>query len=705
MIRRSKTLTQEDRVRCALIAGLYRLVHRRVADTDGIAGNLRRLRKGARLPALIEDALRSDEFRRRHPEPVRFPGDIDALFADAFGREPPRLDNTHRHESVSAYAAALIAAENERAPIRITDALYPDGIDPEDDEAYQLWLADYQTPHPTEIATMRAAAARWPDGIAVSLILLAGSAHWAAVAEAIASVQAQLVPRFELIVVGTHALCEMAVRTNPAIKMIATDAQDFVSGFNAAMSRCAGEFLFVVRPDLRLASDAAYHIGQIVHADPTRRTTALYCDCDKIDSKGRRYAPTFHSGWDPDLAFSHPDWAHALLLRTSVVQTVGGARPDYAECAPEDLALRVIATAGNDRVRHIPRVLVSQHVRKSWTDRFRPATTDHRRFASWSRLVTSSHSGGPTPSLVAPPDSSGFRVVYLLPATKPLVSIIIPTRNKLPLLRDCINGLLSRTEYRPFEIVVVDNRSQQADTLRYLSELENLPNVRVLQFDAAFNWGAINNFGVRASNGEVVLLLNNDTDVIHSDWLTELSAQAMRPDIGVVGAKLLYQNQTVQHAGMVFGPDGYAFHRFRHLPANEPGYGRALVTVRNVTAVTGACLAIRRNVFDEIGGIEDQNLAVTWSDVDLCLRARARSYRVIITPYARMMHLELATRGADDTPERQARADRERDYMLKKWPVLLDEDSFFNPSFRLADGDTRLATPPRPPRRLTAQDE
>jgi GT2 family glycosyltransferase len=393
------------------------------------------------------------------------------------------------------------------------------------------------------------------------------------------------------------------------------------------------------------------------------------------------------------------------MLRASAVRQVGGARADFPECAPEDLALRVIGTAGSDHVRHIPRVLMSQHVQKSWTSRFKPAWRQRMRPKAWSRLVEDRHCDAPPPRTMAISGSALFRIVYPLPARKPLVSVIIPTRDKLSLLRTCIDGLVQRTEYRPIEIIVVNNRSEEPATLSYLSDLATRPDARVVDFDADFNWGEINNAGVKASRGEIALLLNNDTDVVQSDWLTELAAQAMRPEVGIVGAKLLYQNHTVQHAGLVLGPDGHAFHRFRHVPDNEPGYDDALATVRNVTAVTGACLAIRRNVFDEIGGIESQDLAVTWSDVDLCLRARARGYRVIVTPFARLMHLELATRGADDTPERQARADRERDYMLRKWPSLLEEDRFFNANFKLGEGNTRLETPPRLPHRTTAKDD
>ena len=217
----------------------------------------------------------------------------------------------------------------------------------------------------------------------------------------------------------------------------------------------------------------------------------------------------------------------------------------------------------------------------------------------------------------------------------------------------------------------------------------------MLRDDAAFNWGAINNRGVRNTRGEIIVLLNNDTDVLEPDWLDEMVAQALRPEIGAVGAKLLYHDHTVQHAGLVLGPDGHAFHRFRHVPDATTGYRNEVAMVRSVSAVTGACLAMRRAVFEEVGGIEEAGLAVTWSDVDLCYRVRQAGYRVICTPFARLLHLELATRGADDTPERVARAEDERQFMMKKWASLANEDPFFNLNLRLAEGETTLAAPPR----------
>jgi len=281
------------------------------------------------------------------------------------------------------------------------------------------------------------------------------------------------------------------------------------------------------------------------------------------------------------------------------------------------------------------------------------------------------------------------------PADPPRVTIVIPTCDQVGLLRNCLNGILRRTAYPALDLVVVDNLSKRPDTLAYLNVMRRDPRVTVLMDKRPFNWGSINNLGVRHASGDILILLNDDTEVIHADWVWELVRQTIRPDVGVVGAKLLYPDDTIQHAGIVLGPKGHSMHRFRGLKATDRGYGDALAAVRSVSAVTGACMAFRRDVFDKVGGIEEASLRVTWSDVDFCLRARAHGYRVIWTPFARLKHIELATRGADVTPEKLARVHQEHDYMLTTWPCLAHEDPFFNPNLALEEGETRLAGMPR----------
>ena len=342
----------------------------------------------------------------------------------------------------------------------------------------------------------------------------------------------------------------------------------------------------------------------------------VYADSDRVID-GQRSEPWLRGEFDPDLM---PDpgklGAYAIRDRDALER----------------------ATGEPGRIRHLPAIL----------------------------------SHGPHPD---PP----ARVRHLVPDPAPLVTVIIPTRDQAGLLSRCLHGLLRKTDYPALEILIVDNGSRERATLRLFQRLAHHPNVRVLPRSTAFNWSALNNFAASQARGEVLLLLNNDIAVRHSDWLGELVSQACRPDVGVAGAKLLYPDGRVQHAGITLGAHGVASHVMRFAYGNEPGYMNMLDCVRSVAAVTGACAAIRRRVWDEVGGL-DESLAVTYNDVDLCLRVRARGYRAVYTPFAELTHREAVTRGFDDTPERQARALAERERFCATWGEQACRDPCISPN-------------------------
>jgi GT2 family glycosyltransferase len=680
--------TVQDRVRAGAIARTYRLVFRRDPDRAGLEDATKNLLLGSPLARFVADALNSDEFKRSMDPVPETAGDIDRMFRAAFGHEPPALGADARDLPVTRYAAELVLAEERRRPTRATGVMYPDGLDPLDAAAYRHWVADHYLLDEKESDAVRVAAEALPPGVVVSLVLAECAGPARAIAETVRSVRAQLCDRFELIAAGGAAHCARVTRLDPRAIPIVTDARDFATAFNAALPSCRGTFVFAPDPGVRLAPDAVFRVAAAVAAGPDRLPAALFVDHDRLDRDGRRGDPALETGWNPETILCRDDWAPNVMPRTDLARAVGGARADYPGRERDDLVLRAIDAAGDRPVRHVPGPL--------FTVAAAPARAD-----SWSalvadRLAAAARDTQPPRLAMSAPGEGPWRIIYPLARQPPLVSLIIPTRDKSDLLRACVDGLLHRTDYTALEIVILDNRSEEPRTHAYLAQCAALPNVRVVPFDRDFNWGAINNLGVRESRGDVIVLLNNDIEVEDPDWLTELVAQAMRPEVGAAGAKLLYRDGTVQHAGLLFGPGARSYHRFRHMRGDEPGYRGELAMVREVSAVTGACLAMRRAVFDEVGGIEEQALTVTWSDTDLCFRVRARGYRVICTPFASLVHLELATRGADDTPERIERAERERQVMLARWPVLSGEDPFFNPNLHLGERDTRLASTPRP---------
>jgi GT2 family glycosyltransferase len=289
------------------------------------------------------------------------------------------------------------------------------------------------------------------------------------------------------------------------------------------------------------------------------------------------------------------------------------------------------------------------------------------------------------------------RIIWPLPQPLPLVSVIIPTRDRSELLAQCVEGVLNRTDYANIELLIVDNDSTEAATLALFDRfVGGDKRVRVLHHPGRFNYSALNNAAAREANGEILLLLNNDIDVIESGWLREMISHALRPDVGIVGAKLLYANERIQHAGVVLGPGGNMHHLYCLANKDDTGYFGQLALARTLSAVTGACAAIRRSVFWEVGGLADTNLAVAFNDIDLCLRLGDHGYRVVWTPFAELFHLESASRGPDNSPAKQALFTREWQYMRRTWGSLLESgDPFHNPNLLFAGGQIEIPSSPR----------
>jgi GT2 family glycosyltransferase len=278
------------------------------------------------------------------------------------------------------------------------------------------------------------------------------------------------------------------------------------------------------------------------------------------------------------------------------------------------------------------------------------------------------------------------------------VTLIIPTRNRFELLERCVESIYRKTTYPNFELIIVDNQSDETTTLNYLTELERDRGVKVLRYDAPFNFSAINNFAVRHVRGEIIGLMNNDLEIITPDWLNEMVGHATRPEIGAVGAKLYYPDNRIQHAGVILGLNGnpgVAGHRYEKRPHGYTGEASRAVLCQNLSAVTAACLLLRRHVFEEVGGFDEKNLTVAFNDVDLCLRIEEKGYRNLWTPYAELYHHESASRGLDDTPDNFERSEKECDYMRRRWGQLLAHDPAHNQNLALERGMFSLASPPR----------
>jgi GT2 family glycosyltransferase len=290
----------------------------------------------------------------------------------------------------------------------------------------------------------------------------------------------------------------------------------------------------------------------------------------------------------------------------------------------------------------------------------------------------------------------GYRIKFDLPDALPLVSIIIPTRNGKKILQNCIESILEKSSYKKYEILVVDNDSDEPETLEYFSLIQKNKKIKVIKFNGKFNYSAINNYAVKNANGEVIALVNNDIEVISEDWLSEMVSIAIQPRVGAVGAKLLYEDGRLQHGGVLIGLGGVAGHANKYAPKNDPGYCCRSVLIQSMSAVTAACMVIRKDVYLEVGGLDELNLKVAFNDVDFCLRVKEAGYKNIWTPHAQLYHHESATRGAEDSAEKKLRFQAEVEYMKERWSVFLrDGDPAYSPNLTLDYEDFSLAWPPR----------
>jgi GT2 family glycosyltransferase len=429
-------------------------------------------------------------------------------------------------------------------------------------------------------------------------------------------------------------------------------------------------------PGARLSPHALYWLARVASDRPD--VALIYADHDHLDATGSRCRPEFKPDWSVELLRATNYIGRALALRGDVLAACG---PAHGPRNVHDLLLRAAECLDPGRIVHVPAPLFH------FPDQPTPAGDPEVVRAHLARCGQA----GAVESI----GCGCYRVHYALPAEPPLVSVLVATRDRAPILRRCLESLCDRTRYPRLEVVVVDNQSRDPETLAYLAELAARPGVRVVPYDAPFNFAAINNQAAEAASGQALCLLNNDTEILAPDWLDEMVGRLSQPGVGVVGAKLLYEDGRVQHAGDVVGPCGCAWHLHAHLAADAPGYCRRALLAQDLSAVTGACLLTWRHLYRDLGGFDARNLPVSFNDVDYCLRVREAGQRVVFTPHAVLYHLESASRGPDDTPEKRARSKREADYMRRRWKKVMRHDPFYNPNLSYARADFSLNCAPQ----------
>jgi len=563
--------------------------------------------------------------------------------------------------------------------------------------SYAEWIEAVERRDCPDAREQAAAIQSWPERPTISIIVRTDDSDEAALIECLNSVLQQSYSQLELCVVddGSSAphvrriLSDYAAR-DPRVRVVFREkGSSATESLNAALAVAQGELVGFLGPNDVVARHALFSLARTLQGRPGARL--VYSDEDKLDELGQRCEPYFKPDFARDLLYSQNYIAHFALYQRKLVEKAGGFRPGFDGSDDYDLLLRCVAEIGDEsEIVHVPQVLY--HSRKAADT----SATKHREDEATesARRALSHHLQSVSPGVQVSVTSPGlYRAHWPVPSPAPLVSLIIPTRDRHELLAKCVDSIRTRTTYTNYEIVIVDNQSQAPEALAYLARLAREERVRVLRYDAPFNYSAINNFAAREARGTVLGLINNDVEVINGDWLSELVSHALRPDIGCVGAKLYYPDDTIQHAGVVLGIGGVAGHSHKHFDRRHPGYFGRLRIAHNVAAVTAAALVVRRAIWDEVGGLNDAELSVAFNDVDFCLRVRAKGYRNVWTPHAELYHDESRSRGSDEASEKAARFRNECEAMLRHWGALLQRDPYYSPHLTLLREDYSLSLP------------
>jgi len=456
---------------------------------------------------------------------------------------------------------------------------------------------------------------------------------------------------------------------------------------NAALALAIGEFVGFLDHDDLLSPNALHDIIKAIQENP--ESDLIYSDEDKITHDGKkRYDPHFKPDWNPETFHSYNYLCHLTVCRRELITRIGGFREGFDGAQDYDLFLR--ATKQARSIVHIPKVLY--HWRSHESSTAFASQAKQYAFDAGKRALEDVLSGGRFSAVVSPGLSMGsYRVSYEV-LDQLTVALIIPTKDKVDVLQRCIESVSRKTEYPHYHVVIVDNGSTDRETFAFYQTLSDKKNITLLSYEKPFNFSAINNYAVRKLSGQYnyLLFLNNDMEVITPGWLGEMLGHGQRPEIGAVGAKLYYPNDTIQHAGVIVGIGGAAGHSHKYAPRDVDGYfSRARIT-QNVSAVTAACLLMRRDVFDIVGGYDEQ-FSHAFNDVDLCLRIRGKGYRIVFTPHAELYHYESISRGYEDTPDKYVRFQKEIGLFQERWKDFLAKgDPCYNPNLTLRREDFSL---------------
>jgi GT2 family glycosyltransferase len=555
--------------------------------------------------------------------------------------------------------------------------------------SYTAWCAQFDALGDEVLQALQQRLAQLPERPAVSVLLPSPAGTVDRQRRIHAQLQAQLYPHWELLVAlpaggdtAVAAFWQQQSAADARVKLI--DGVPLgAEGRQALLALAGSPWLVFADGDEHWR---VHTLLLLVEAAVQQPGVALvYADEDRIDPTGQRHDPQFKCDWNPDLLLSHDCIGRPALWRTAHLQARLPLDDEPGPAWRHGLALRGTEGLPAPAVQHVPHVLC--HLEAA------PASAPTASVkAVQAHLDRIGEAGRAEPM----PGFDGVRVRFALPVPAPHVTLVIPTRNGLDLLRQCIDSILQRSRYPAYDIVVIDNGSDDPACLAWMQQAALADaRVRVRRDDSPFNFAALNNAAIAEARGEFVALVNNDIEVISPDWLEEMVALAARPGVGAVGARLWYGDGTLQHGGVVTGIGEGAGHAHKRLTRAEPGMMGRAQRLQMLSAVTAACLVVRRAHYEAVGGMDAGFFAVAFNDVDFCLRLRQQGLRNLWTPFAELFHHESVSRGSDRRPEKKQRFERERDAMQARWGASLQLDPAYNPNLTLNNENFALASPPR----------
>lgn len=486
----------------------------------------------------------------------------------------------------------------------------------------------------------------------------------------------------------TELLKELTAKDNRIKYVSHEESLQISENTNSAIEIATGDFIAFADHDDELTPNALFECVKAINEKP--QTLVIYTDEDKMSMDGHKFfQPHFKPDYNPDLLCTVNYICHLFVVSRKVIEKVGGLRSEFDGAQDYDFVLRCVEAVKDEEICHIPKILYHWRCHEDSTAE-NPESKLYA-FEAGRRAVQAHYERTGIHAEVFKGEYLGLYRTKFIRDHDPLISIIIPNKDHIDDLKRCMESIEQKSTYKNYEYIIVENNSTDSATFEYYKKLEaENPKVRMVYWDGVFNYSAINNYGASFAEGEYLLLLNNDTEIINPDCLEELLGYCMRKDVGAVGARLYYEDDTIQHAGVVIGFGGIAGHCFVQQKRGTTGYCHRIICAQDYSAVTAACMMVKKSAFDAVGGLSEE-LAVAFNDIDFCMKLRKAEYLIVYNPYAELYHYESKSRGLEDTPEKVARFNKEIATFEKKWPEILENgDPYYNPNLTLKSQDFSL---------------